>query len=61
MTPLQTELLTIAAIEHNGDSITPSELREIRRYIITGAARRQRAQQALSAPAWQWKKPVKLR
>ncbi len=61
MTPEQTALLSIAAIEHYGETVTPSEFREITGYKHTGAARRERFEQSMNSPTWQWQKPAKRR
>ncbi len=61
MTPEQTALLSIAAIEHYGETVTLPNCAKLKRYIHTGAARRERFEQSMNSPTWQWQKPAKRR
>lgn len=61
MTPRQIAALTAAEMEYSGHSITPSDLREIERNVTDDIARRKRFGEMMRAPAYQWKKPQRLR
>ena len=61
MTPLQTELLTIAIIEHHGTSLTAADKREISRKVNDSARHRDRFIQKMHSPTYKWKKPAPAR
>jgi len=61
MNQRQTELLTIAIIEHHGTSLTASDKREISRKVQDSARHRSRFIQKMHSPTYTWKKPVPAR
>ncbi len=61
MTPQQIAALTAAEMEYSGHSITAADHREIQRKVTDELARRKRFGEMMKAPAWQWKKPQRLR
>ena len=61
MTPRQIAALTAAEMEHSGHIITPADVREIERNVTDDIAKRKRFGEMMRAPAYQWKKPQRLR
>ena len=61
MTPCQIAALTAAEMEHSGHKVTEADKREIERSVTDQIARRARFIEMLKAPAYQWKKPQRLR
>lgn len=61
MTPEQMTALTIAAMEHDGHTLTPSDKREIQRQAITKANAARRHDEMMASPTYHWKKPTAWR
>lgn len=57
----QITALTIAAMEHDGHILTPSDKREIQRQAITTANAARRHDEMMASPTYHWKKPTAWR
>lgn len=61
MTPKEIAMLTVAIMEHHGDTVSEAERREIEREVMAGARRQERYRNVMRSPAFQWRKPAQLR
>ncbi|MDM2739553.1 hypothetical protein [Citrobacter sp. Cu096] len=61
MTPREIGLLAIAKLEHDGHQLTPADQREIERTVNADIVRRNRFQDMMKTPTYQWNKPAPRR